>query len=246
MLDERKRQGKGHDTAPKEAQEREASRTEKLYDPKERWLVPRNMWPTYPCDEHAGQGWEVTLGKKRRGKKFEWVRCTFVNARTPDGLAFRPEWIEKKRLIPLNQEAKGYDATGAGQAQANAWTMAVSGGVKFTSNTDGEVLVPHNQSAAERSPQAKEWRDAMEAELASHRKAGTWQLVPATSLPRGRKLVGSRWVYALKRASDGTIKRYKARLVAQGYSQIEGYDYYATFANTVSFDSIRLALAPRL
>ena len=50
-------------------------------------------------------------------------------------------------------------------------------------------------------------------------------------------------MFALKRDSDGKIKRWKARICAQGFSQIEGSDYYATFANTVSFDSIRLALA---
>ena len=83
----------------------------------------------------------------------------------------------------------------------------------------------------------------MEAEMQAHDKAGTWALVPHSDVPAGRKIVGSTWVFALKRDSDGKIKRWKARICAQGFSQIEGSDYYATFANTVSFDSIRLALA---
>ena len=101
--------------------------------------------------------------------------------------------------------------------------------------------MPKNYGEADRSEHRDEWKAAMEAEMASHAKSGTWELVPASSVPSGRKLVGSTWVYALKRDNDGQIKRWKARLVAQGFSQIEGQDYYATFANTVSFDAIRLA-----
>ena len=62
-------------------------------------------------------------------------------------------------------------------------------------------------------------------------------------MKKGRRIVGSTWVFALKRDSEGKIKRWKARLCAQGFSQIEGHDYFATFANTVSFDAIRLVLA---
>ena len=67
--------------------------------------------------------------------------------------------------------------------------------------------------------------------------------MPAATVPHGRKIVGSTWVWALKRNSLGEITRWKSRLVAQGFSQIEGLDYYATFANTVSFDAIRLVLS---
>jgi hypothetical protein len=51
---------------------------------------------------------------------------------------------------------------------------------------------------------------------------GTWRLV---ELPAGRTPVGSRWVFHIKRTADGSIERYKARLVAQGFSQRPGWDY---------------------
>ena len=75
----------------------------------------------------------------------------------------------------------------------------------------------------------------MEEEIDAHLKAGTWTLVPASSMPEGRKAIGNTWAYSLKRTSDGRIKRWKGRTCAQGFSQVEGDDYYATFANTMSF-----------
>ena len=53
-------------------------------------------------------------------------------------------------------------------------------------------------------------------------KNDTWELVPP---PEGKNNVGSRWVLKIKGYEDGPIDRLKARLVAQGYSQVRGIDY---------------------
>ena len=90
--------------------------------------------------------------------------------------------------------------------------------------TDGEVQIPATYSEVMRSPHKAEWLQSMQKELDSHTKAGTWVLVPAATVPHGRKIVGSTWVWALKRNSLGEITRWKSRLVAQGFSQIEGLD----------------------
>ena len=57
--------------------------------------------------------------------------------------------------------------------------------------------------------------------------AGTWDLVEA---PKGANVVGSKWVFRVKKDAMGKIIRYKARLVAQGFSQVPGVDYFDTFA----------------
>jgi hypothetical protein len=44
-------------------------------------------------------------------------------------------------------------------------------------------------------------------------------------------VVGSRWIYKVKQATDGSVEKYKARFMARGFSQIEGIDYDETFAH---------------
>jgi len=73
--------------------------------------------------------------------------------------------------------------------------------------------------------------------------AGVWEEVDMKDLPVGRKLVGSRWVFKVKRNSDGSVERFKARIVAKGYSQVEGLDYDETFAPVTRYDSLRLIIA---
>lgn len=59
------------------------------------------------------------------------------------------------------------------------------------------------------------WIKAMEEEMQSIKKNDTWELV---ELPKGNKIVGSKWVYKTKFNIDGTIERYKVRLVAKGFT----------------------------
>ena len=62
----------------------------------------------------------------------------------------------------------------------------------------------------------------MEEEIGSRRKNNVWTLVDQ---PEGRKIVTDKWVLKKKRKPDGSLDRFKARLVATGFSQVEGLDY---------------------
>ena len=85
------------------------------------------------------------------------------------------------------------------------------------------------------------WQEAMQYyELAALEANNTWSL---TSLPLGKKPIGCRWVYKIKRHSDGTIEHYKACLVAKGYTQLEGIDYHDTFSPTAKMVTVRCLLA---
>jgi hypothetical protein len=61
--------------------------------------------------------------------------------------------------------------------------------------------------------------------------------------PKGSNIIGCRWVYAIKRDAAGNIVRYKARLVAQGFSQVSGVDFFDTYAPVAKMASIRTVLA---
>ena len=59
----------------------------------------------------------------------------------------------------------------------------------------------------------------------------------------GKLVVGSRWIYKVNQATNGSVEKYKARFVARGFSHIEGIDYEETFAPIVRYSSIRTILA---
>ncbi len=67
-----------------------------------------------------------------------------------------------------------------------------------------------------------------------------WELV---ELPEHRKPVGSKWVYKVKVDGDGRVERFKARLVAQGYTQTKGANYDETFSPVVRIESLRTVVS---
>ena len=62
-------------------------------------------------------------------------------------------------------------------------------------------------------------------------------------LPAGKFVIGSKWVFKTKINPDGSLSKYKSRLVAQGYSQKQGIDYTEVFAPVVKHESLRTLLA---
>lgn len=94
--------------------------------------------------------------------------------------------------------------------------------------------------SAEAALQHPGWKLAMEDELASIYKNGTWDLVP---LPVDRKAIATKWIYRVKTNADGTIAKLKARLVAKGFQQKAGQDYFETFAPVVKWNTLRSIVA---
>ncbi|KAI5323904.1 hypothetical protein L3X38_032977 [Prunus dulcis] len=89
---------------------------------------------------------------------------------------------------------------------------------EFNAITPSALPVPqstHDSESSEDALSNLKWMDAMNVEMDALNRSKTWDLVP---LPRGKKVVGCRWVFTLKHKADGSIDGYKARLVAKGYT----------------------------
>jgi hypothetical protein len=84
------------------------------------------------------------------------------------------------------------------------------------------------------------WKDAMNLEYDALMKNRTWHLVHPM---KGKNVVGCKWVYKIKRKQDGTLDRYKSRLVAKGFKQRYVIDYDDTFSPVVKIAIDRTILS---
>ena len=106
--------------------------------------------------------------------------------------------------------------------------------------TAAELEEPQTVNEALSSSEKEKWDIAIQKEMDSIHSNDVWDLV---ELPKSRKPVGCKWVFKKKTKPDGSIERYKARLVAQGLSQKQGLDYDETFSPVIRVKSFRTMVA---
>ncbi|MBW0502835.1 hypothetical protein O181_042550 [Austropuccinia psidii MF-1] len=103
-----------------------------------------------------------------------------------------------------------------------------------------DVKIPSHLGEALKGPHRNNWKTACEAELTQMATREVWDVVE--KIP-GMKTIGHRWVFDLKSNANGSIEKFKARLVAGGDKQCPGVDCAETYAPTASLMSLRLVLA---
>lgn len=109
------------------------------------------------------------------------------------------------------------------------------------------LFIPRTYAEAMAQPDSEQWRAAIDVELGAMEKHRVWKVVP---LPPGKRAIGSRMIFDRKRADtvDGvalpdSTRKYKARLVAQGYTQIPGIDFKLTYAPVCKYATLRTVIA---
>ncbi|KXJ78043.1 hypothetical protein RP20_CCG005747 [Aedes albopictus] len=102
------------------------------------------------------------------------------------------------------------------------------------------VPEPRTIKEALDGPESELWKAAIEEELQSHKENCTWNVVP---LPSGRITIGCKWIFKRRMDESGKVVRYKARLVAQGFTQKIGTDYDEVFAPVVKQVTFRTLLS---
>jgi hypothetical protein len=99
---------------------------------------------------------------------------------------------------------------------------------------------PQTRSQALLLPDAAHWEEAMQAELRAHQVQGSMEFL--YDLPPHKRALDTKWVYKLKKNANGSLDKYKGRIVAKGFLQRPGIDYTETFAPGTQLSSLRVLL----
>jgi hypothetical protein len=102
------------------------------------------------------------------------------------------------------------------------------------------LKVPESYDEAMSSPFREQWTGAMNEEMDSLKQKGTWELVDRPD--DNTNIIKNKWVYSLKTDEAGNVIKFKARLTAKGYSQIEGVDFDETYAPVSDYTCVRIFL----
>ena len=94
-------------------------------------------------------------------------------------------------------------------------------------------IIPKSYNDAMLQPDKSKWNASMRTQIVSHKKNNTWSLIPRSKVPKDANIIDLRWVYNRKFDRNGNKTIYKSRLVAKGFSQIQGIDYDETYSPVV-------------
>lgn len=139
--------------------------------------------------------------------------------------------------------------TGARQVQKDHTPSDIIGTLHDKRKTKSQVIeeVAHHCYVSKIEPKSSkealldnDWISAMQEELLQFERNDVWYLVPR---PKDSNVIGTKWIFRNKTDEKRNITRNKARLVAQGYSQVEGLDFEETFAPVARLEYVRILLA---
>ena len=123
---------------------------------------------------------------------------------------------------------------------ADEWEMvSVEDFVMVTVTEASEGIMPLYEKA-KKCPDWPKWQEAINVEFQNLKMNSTLELVER---PSGGNVVDSKWVFQIKKNAAGEIEKYKAHLVARGFTQVYRVDYYETYEPVAKLATFRLITA---
>lgn len=110
----------------------------------------------------------------------------------------------------------------------------------FTLINSEEVIEPKNVKEAMKCKFSDLWKNAMNMEMENIKKNKTWDIVER---PKNKNIVGTKWVFKVVKDCEGQITKFKARIVAQGYTQVPGIDFFETYSPVINRKTVKVLLA---
>ncbi|CAL8134140.1 unnamed protein product [Prunus armeniaca] len=145
--------------------------------------------------------------------------------------------LRQNRGKPPNRYSPDIDKASKYPIANHVSTEKLSEPLKAFVHQLSAIQIPTKISEALKDPK---WVQAIKEEMRALKKNQTWTL---QTIPRGKKTIGCRWVFTIKHNADGSIERYKARLVAKWYTQTYGINYEETFAPVAKLNTVRVLLS---
>ncbi|KAL4376081.1 hypothetical protein GQ457_02G039440 [Hibiscus cannabinus] len=223
--------------------------------------TPMEMWTGKPADYSNLRGyrlWDPTARKVIINRDVIFVEDKLQREEENDGI------VKEKAEATQIQVEKEFEQRNSFEAEpkhkepepenSEAPTTRQSDRVKRHPNWNSDYVIegnvayclltedgePSTFQEAMNSSDASQWMTAMQEEIEALHKNNTWDLVP---LPQGKKLIGNKWVFKIKRNGDDQVERYRARLMVKGYAQKEGIDFNEIFSPVVRLTIVRIVLA---
>lgn len=164
------------------------------------------------------------------------------------GFSFSPECGANYETA--SEDSSEIGSTGQGEIPSPDYSQLTDHGMESSHSSDetqlamlvatkGCIVEPITYKEAIESPDKDSWLKAIQDEFEAHKRNGTWIIVDRPT----RKLMSTKWVFKVKTTTDGSIERFKARLVARGFEQRAGFDYGETFAPVAGYETIRTLIA---
>ena len=161
-------------------------------------------------------------------------------------ILFEDEDEEVDSYDKIQKYIPGTPEYAAEHGNALALTVALEAAVtQATSLEPQDLKEPNHYQDAMRASDASDWRKACDLEMQKLRDLNCWTVVKRTTLPKGTKVMGSRWTFRYKRDETGALRvvSHRSRFVAKGFTQIKNVHYFESYAPVASFVTLRLVFS---